>query len=72
MKEAMGETTFTIIIIVAAAIIIGALTVFLPRIIKKIEDKWGGQIDEDYSTDAHYSYNLNAKEFVVGDYTFTV
>ncbi len=70
MKEAMGETTFTIIIIVAAAIIIGALTVFLPRIIKKIEDKWGGQIDDDYSAD--YSYNLDAKEFVVGDYTFTV
>jgi hypothetical protein len=65
MKEAMGETTFTIIIIVAAAIIIGALTLFLPRVINRIENKWNRQIDT-------YNTNADAKEFVVGNYTFTI
>ena len=65
MKEAMGETTFTIIIIVAAAIIIGALTLFLPRVISRIENNWNRQIDT-------YNTNADAKEFVVGNYTFTI
>lgn len=66
MKDAMGETTFTIIIIVAAGLILAFVTTFLPTIINKIKAKWTNQI----------SYNINvetnADELTVGNYTVTI
>jgi len=68
MKDAMGETTFTIIIIVAAGIIIVALRAILGNenrgIMKQIKDKWGGQINN--------AQTYNDKEFKIGNYTVTI
>lgn len=70
MKEAMGETTFTIIVIVAAGLIIGALTLILGNgnngILGSIKNKWNNQINKAYNTKA------DVKEFAVGNYTFTI
>lgn len=65
MKDAMGETTFTIIVIVAAGLIIAFVMSFIPNITKKIESTWKNKI----------TYNVNAVAtdgMNVGDYTFTI
>lgn len=40
MKDSMGELNFTIIIIVAAGLILAFLVAFLPKIFDNIENKW--------------------------------
>jgi len=68
MKDAMGETTFTIIIIVAAGIIIVALRAILgdanKGILGDIKKKWSGQIGN--------AQTYNDKEFKIGNYTVTI
>jgi len=68
MKDAMGETTFTIIIIVAAGIIIVALRAILGNdnkgILGDIKKKWSSQINN--------AQTYNDKEFKIGNYTVTI
>ncbi len=40
MKDSMGELNFTIIIIVAAGLILAFLVAFLPKIFDNIQNKW--------------------------------
>ena len=40
MKEATGELNMTLVTIVAIALILGFVTVFLPNIFKGVENKW--------------------------------
>lgn len=40
MKEATGELNMTVITVIAIAIIGAALAIFLPGIIKNIQDQW--------------------------------
>jgi len=69
MKEAMGETTFTIIVIVAAALILAALRLILGNenggILGNIKKAWNNQIKP-----GNTSYN--DKEFKIGNYTVTI
>jgi hypothetical protein len=65
----MGETTFTIIVIVAAALILAALRLILGNeksgILGNIKNAWGKQIKEG-------NVGYNDKEFKIGNYTVTI
>lgn len=45
MKEASGELSMTVIVIVAAVIIIGILAVLLPNMSNFIGDKWQSMVN---------------------------
>lgn len=41
MKEASGELNMTIVTVVAIAAILAFVTIFVPSILNKIQNKWG-------------------------------
>lgn len=48
MKEASGEFSMTVVVIVAAIIIVGILTLLLPNMSDFIEEKWKDMVDSAY------------------------
>lgn len=60
MKEAMGEVNFTVVAIVAAGIIIVAITAFLPGLIEKIGNRFDDTLDgSDYGYKNTIEINRN-------------
>lgn len=62
MKEATGEVSMTVIVIVAVAVIGGILAALWPSIKDKITDAWGGGDGKNIECPAGYTYNSKTKQ----------
>lgn len=62
MKEATGEVSMTVIVIVAVAVIGGILAALWPSIKDKITDAWGGGDGATLECPVGYKYNSKTKQ----------
>ena len=45
MKEATGELNMTLVVIVAVAAVMAFAVIFVPRIIKSVNDQWNNNLN---------------------------
>ena len=62
MKEATGEVSMTVIVIVAVAVIGGILAALWPSVKDKITNAWGGEDGENIPCPDGYNWNTNTKQ----------
>lgn len=53
MKEATGELNMTLVTIIAIAAVLTFVTIFLPRILNTVGDKWDTAEGTECTTDAN-------------------
>ncbi len=49
MKEATGELNMTLVVIVAVAAVMAFAVIFVPRIIKSVNDQWNNNLNTTIS-----------------------
>ena len=52
MKEATGELNMTLVTIIAIAAVLTFVTIFLPRILDNVGEKWDENVGTTCTTDA--------------------
>ena len=72
MKEASGELSMTLIVIIAAGVIIGIFAIFWPQISEKLTSMWGNFETDAGDPKTQKSNSGGTVNYIIPGYTITL